>query len=278
MNDKTGFDLIDKAFQEDLEKARRAERAKLELEIKEGKNPKFTQSHTDWMLARYPYANEEQRDKAVSAEEEKRRRQKEAFDNEVEKRLGEQKAILEQLHFGKEGRQFALDQAAREEKIQAFKERQQKEKEHEEKERKRTTEQSKAQGEALALEQKDKRAPEQNNAKQVNMRSDFNTETQQGKGEVDRKLKIERFKERQRQAPEQGKDQSKGQEAQASKPEKKHPVHLKDDFNRSSSEAEYDEWKTKACESKKEEFKQRLRKNFNTEKSKEKSAGIDHEM
>jgi hypothetical protein len=242
MNDKTGFNIIDKGFQEDLEKERNKVRAKLEEEIKAGKNPKFSQSQTDWMLAKFPYANNDQRDKAVSAEMEKRQRQKEAFDAEVEKRLGMNQAILEQLHFGKEGRQFALEQSEREEKIQAFKQRQQDKREQEKKARNQTTEQSKVKGEALAKEQKENRVSEQDNSKSLNMRSDFNTETEQGKRKTDAQLKIEQFKKRQREAMKSGQDQnqSKDQDADDPKPEKS--PHLTDDFNIAHSKQEIEDW------------------------------------
>lgn len=243
MNDKTGFDIIDKGFQEDLEKERNRVRAKLEEEIKEGKNPKFSQSHTDWMLAKFPYANNEQRNKAVNAEMEKRQRQKEAFDAEVEKRLGEQRAILEQLHFGKEGRQFALEQAGREEKIQAFKQKQQEKREQEKKAQEQTTEQSKAKGEALAKEQKENLAGEQDNSKQHTLNSDFNNSAKEGKAAIDAKMKVEQFKERQRQKAKSGKDQdqSKTQDDSETKPERKAP-YVTDDFNIAHSKQEIEDW------------------------------------
>ncbi len=243
MNDKIGFDIIDKGFQKDLEKERIRLRTILEEEIKSGKNPKFSQSHTDWMLAKFPYAHQDQRSKAVSAEMEKRRRQQEAFDTEVEKRLSEQKTILERLHFGEKGRQFAFDQAQREEKIKAFKEKQREKQEQEKKLRHQTTEQSKAKGEILTKEQQGKFAGEQDNAKQHTLNADFNSAANEGSAAIDAKIKVEQFKERQRQRAKSGKDreQSKTQGDREAKPERTSPS-VTDDFNIAHSTQEIDGW------------------------------------
>ena len=243
MDDKIGFDLKDKEFQKQLKEERAKMRAKLEEEIKAGKNPKFSQSQTDWMLAKFPYTNNDQRDKAVSAEMEKRQRQKEAFDAEVEKRLGEKQAILEQLHFGKNGRQFALEQSEREEKILAFKQRQKNKREQEEKVRTQTTEQNKVKGEALAKEQKGKLTKEQDNSKQHTLNSDFNNSAKEGKAVIDAKRKVEQFKARQRQKVKSGKDQdqSKTQGDNKTNSERNAP-YVADDFNIAHSKQEIEDW------------------------------------
>lgn len=243
MNDKIGFDIIDKGFQEDLEKERNQVRAELEEEIKNGKASNFSQSDTDWMLANYPYANTKQRDKAVDAESEKKQRQKAAFDAEVEKRLGEKQDILEQLHFGKHGRQFALEQAAREEKIKAFKQKQQDKREQEKKAHHQTTEQSKAKGKTLAKEQKESLAEDQDNTKQHTLSADFNTSAPKGKAAIDAKMNVEQFKERQRQRAKLGKGhkQSKTHGHNETKPERKTP-YITDDFNIAHSKQEIEDW------------------------------------
>lgn len=241
MDDKIGFDLIDKEFQKELEEERAKERAKLEEEIKAGKNPKFSQSQTDWMLAKFPYANNEQRDKAVSAEMEKRQREKERFEQEVEKRLGEKQAVLEQLHFGKHGRQFALEQSEREEKIQAFKQRQQEKREAEKKAKEQTTEQSKVKADVLVKEQKEKLAGEQNNAKQDTLNAGFNKSATKGIAVTDAQMKVEQFKKRRREEAGVSQDQTKAKDNDKPKTERTTP-YLSDDFNMAHSKQELDDW------------------------------------
>lgn len=255
MNDKTGFDIIEKGFQEDLEKERNKERAKLEEEIKAGKHPKFSKSQTDWMLAKYPYANNEHRDKAIAAEDEKRRRQQEAFDAEVEKRHGEKQAILEQLHFGKNGRQFALEQAEREEKIQAFKQRQREKREQEEKAHLRTNGQSKDKSEALAKEEKENRAIEQGadapgqNSRTPYLKDDFNY--------AHSKQEIDEWQDAKPETHAVETSQENGDQ----------DSHSNDDLSDASS----------STTAKEEKFKEKMRDSFNA-KSKEQSTDLEPEM
>lgn len=277
MDDKIGFDLKDKGFQDDLKRERQIVRAKLKEEIESGRHPRFPAGQTDWLLANYPYASSKQRDQALSAEEAKKSRQREEFEAEVDKRMGEPRAILEQHHFGKNGRQFAMEQARREEQILAFKEKQRRQLKEEEKAKKRTTEQSKAKAAKISEAQKKAAAPEQNNVVKVTVREHFNYEAGKGKALADAKMKVEKFKARQRQKQKtsqtqtQKKEQKAAKEKDSKKLEKK-DIYLKDDFNKQVSISEYDEWKGK--ESKEQTFKQKIRADF-AKSTKDKSSEIE---
>jgi hypothetical protein len=273
MDDKIGFELKDKAFQEEVEKERKKIRDQLAAEIESGKHPRFHKGQTTWLLSNYPYASGEERNKAVSAEEARKRKEHEDFQAEVEKKLGASRTILEALHFGKNGRQFAMEQSKREEKIIAFKAKQEQARKKEEEQKSRTTEQSKKQSEKLIQSQKETKSLEQDNSKRLKVRSDFNKEAQSGKARTEANNKIASFKRRQRDKQKAEKEKSKtGQQRNGGNKKEKYRAPLRDDFNKQVSIGEYDEWK--ANESKEQTFKQKIRADF-TKSVKDKSSEIE---
>lgn len=105
INDAADFESADIAFQESYQKSRDKVRAEIEEEQKTGNGFKFSQHDTNALIEKYPYsASEKEKVKAQQADIEQAK--KDALEAEIDKRTGEDKATLENLYFGKEGRNF----------------------------------------------------------------------------------------------------------------------------------------------------------------------------
>ena len=114
-----GFDGIDEAMRNSSKKRENQIRKELEAERKEKHGYKYSDQDPDRQLAHYPHANYKARDEATDNHEAAQKAKQDMFEAEVKRRLAEDRKTLEHAHFGKLGRDHALQQAMREEKLQA---------------------------------------------------------------------------------------------------------------------------------------------------------------
>lgn len=204
--DKKGFDIIDEAYQKDLEKIR----AKIEQEVREDKKYKgfkFSQNEADWKLAKHPYSFEEKKRAAenhriaLAAKEAK-------IQAEIEARLEEPRGILGKNHFGDLSRQQALENAMREEKIQDFKN-QKRRTERLKQQRIKSIQQQQAQKEKAktVIQQQGKSiSTHQDNTKPklpLDVKRDFQEANKAALAQQVREQKIQTFKARKRREEEQ---------------------------------------------------------------------------
>lgn len=196
--DMTSFKMIDTAYQKDLEKHRKKIEAELKKEGYNGFAFDFPEAHAAEKINDYPstYQQKEKARKDQEAALEARRKQLEA---EIERRMAEPKKQLLEAHFGEfGGRDTLLEQAKREEKTQAFKQRQREREERERSENKTQVIEDKGKAGQKIKEQQLKRAFEQDNSRPIEMQGAFNKHYQQGKQQQQIEEKIQAFKQRQR--------------------------------------------------------------------------------
>ena len=105
INDAADFEGADTAYQESYQKVRDRVKGEIEAEQERQTGNKFSQHETNALIEKYPYtASEKDKVKAQQADIEQAK--KDALESEIDKRTGEDKATLESLYFGKEGRNF----------------------------------------------------------------------------------------------------------------------------------------------------------------------------
>lgn len=121
--DKKGFDDIDHAFGDDAQNRKDQIRKDLEAERKEKHGFKYSDQDPDRQLAHYPHAHYKARDKAANNHEAAKKIKDHQLDAEVEQLFAQDRKTLEHAHFGELGRDHALQQALREEKLQKAKRR-----------------------------------------------------------------------------------------------------------------------------------------------------------
>lgn len=240
--ERQGFDSIDEAFREDLENLRAKIGAEMDTEHKKKKGYRFNEHQATWKIDHYPYSAREgaraqkNHEQAMASGDAQRRA-------DVDARLSEQKVILEQLHFGKLGRQHALEQVEREEKIAAFKARQRPSESKE-----NQIEQNQAE-QATPLQQAG-----QGKTSPPSARAEFQKQTKQTLQKTEIEEKIQAFKNRVRQ---------RETEVNARQNEASIETSTVYDQPETPTNVSHDQKFVDETKARKEDFKQRFRDDFN---------------
>lgn len=231
--DKKGFNIIDQAYQAEIKTHRLRVREEIAAEKINNQGFGFHgEAEAEWKLAKYPQTFEEKNKSMEDHKAAKATREAKLLE-EVDKRMAPLISALEEMHFGKLGRQHSLEAAQREEKIMAFKNRQRQREEIERQKNSKTIERSKEVSREVIQVQEKNLVMEQDNFKPTYVAKDFQKMNENQERIIEIQQKIEKFKVRTRSrvSPDMAKQQlDKGdQKVRAKgKPEKS----IQSDFNK----------------------------------------------